>query len=262
MARELSAVLDHAAKMGELSLDDVAPTSHVVEMTGALRPDRRARRCRARSRSTRPRTPATRAFSSPARRPSAPAMSDEILDLSATAAIAQIEAGELSAEELFAFYRERAQRARGRRRGRRSELPDVGRRGSRRGARRRPTGRWRACRWRSRTCSARRACRASRARASSRAIEPPYTATAVAAADGRRGDAAGEGQPGRVRDGLLQRELGVRRGAEPVGPRARARAAPRAAARRRWRRAWRRGRWARTPAARCASRRRCAGSSG
>jgi aspartyl-tRNA(Asn)/glutamyl-tRNA(Gln) amidotransferase subunit C len=39
MARELSAVLDHAAKMGELSLDDVPPTSHVVEMTGALRPD-------------------------------------------------------------------------------------------------------------------------------------------------------------------------------------------------------------------------------
>jgi aspartyl-tRNA(Asn)/glutamyl-tRNA(Gln) amidotransferase subunit C len=40
IARELSQVLDHAAKMGELSLEDVAPTSHVVEMTGALRPDR------------------------------------------------------------------------------------------------------------------------------------------------------------------------------------------------------------------------------
>jgi aspartyl-tRNA(Asn)/glutamyl-tRNA(Gln) amidotransferase subunit C len=40
MARELSAVLDHAAKMGELELEDVAPTSHVVELTGALRPDR------------------------------------------------------------------------------------------------------------------------------------------------------------------------------------------------------------------------------
>jgi aspartyl-tRNA(Asn)/glutamyl-tRNA(Gln) amidotransferase subunit C len=39
MARELSAVLDHVAKIGELSLDDVAPTSHVVEVTGALRPD-------------------------------------------------------------------------------------------------------------------------------------------------------------------------------------------------------------------------------
>jgi aspartyl-tRNA(Asn)/glutamyl-tRNA(Gln) amidotransferase subunit C len=40
IARELSQVLDHVAKMGELELDDVPPTSHVVEMTGALRPDR------------------------------------------------------------------------------------------------------------------------------------------------------------------------------------------------------------------------------
>lgn len=39
MARELSAVLDHVARIGELELGDVAPTSHVVEMTGALRPD-------------------------------------------------------------------------------------------------------------------------------------------------------------------------------------------------------------------------------
>ena len=39
MARELSAVLDHVAKIGELDLEDVAPTSHVVEVTGALRPD-------------------------------------------------------------------------------------------------------------------------------------------------------------------------------------------------------------------------------
>ncbi len=36
-------------------------------------------------------------------------MSDEILDLSATAAIAQIRAGELSAQELFGFYRERGE---------------------------------------------------------------------------------------------------------------------------------------------------------
>ncbi len=39
MARELSAVLDHIARIGELDLDDVAPTSHVVEVSGALRPD-------------------------------------------------------------------------------------------------------------------------------------------------------------------------------------------------------------------------------
>jgi aspartyl-tRNA(Asn)/glutamyl-tRNA(Gln) amidotransferase subunit C len=45
MARELSAVLDHVAKIGELDLDGVAPTSHVVasssqvDVAGALRPD-------------------------------------------------------------------------------------------------------------------------------------------------------------------------------------------------------------------------------
>jgi aspartyl-tRNA(Asn)/glutamyl-tRNA(Gln) amidotransferase subunit C len=39
MSGELSAVLDHIAKIGELDLDNVSPTSHVVEVTGALRPD-------------------------------------------------------------------------------------------------------------------------------------------------------------------------------------------------------------------------------
>jgi aspartyl-tRNA(Asn)/glutamyl-tRNA(Gln) amidotransferase subunit C len=39
MARELSAVLDHVARIGELDLDDVPPTAHVVEVTGRLRPD-------------------------------------------------------------------------------------------------------------------------------------------------------------------------------------------------------------------------------
>lgn len=39
MARELSAVLDHIAKIGELDLAEVPPTSHVVELTGALRAD-------------------------------------------------------------------------------------------------------------------------------------------------------------------------------------------------------------------------------
>jgi aspartyl-tRNA(Asn)/glutamyl-tRNA(Gln) amidotransferase subunit C len=39
MARELSAVLDHVAKIGELDLDGVAVTTHVAEVTGRLRPD-------------------------------------------------------------------------------------------------------------------------------------------------------------------------------------------------------------------------------
>ena len=39
MAGELSKVLDHIEKIGELDLTGVAPTSHVIDVTGALRPD-------------------------------------------------------------------------------------------------------------------------------------------------------------------------------------------------------------------------------
>ncbi len=39
MALELSGVLDHIARLAELDLEGVAPTSHVVEVTGRLRPD-------------------------------------------------------------------------------------------------------------------------------------------------------------------------------------------------------------------------------
>jgi aspartyl-tRNA(Asn)/glutamyl-tRNA(Gln) amidotransferase subunit C len=39
MAGELSKVLDHIEKIRELDLEGVAPTSHVVDVTDALRPD-------------------------------------------------------------------------------------------------------------------------------------------------------------------------------------------------------------------------------
>ena len=39
MARELSAIVDNVAKIGELDLEGVPPTSHVVEVTGRLRAD-------------------------------------------------------------------------------------------------------------------------------------------------------------------------------------------------------------------------------
>jgi aspartyl-tRNA(Asn)/glutamyl-tRNA(Gln) amidotransferase subunit C len=39
MTRELSAVLDHIEKIGELQLDDVPATSHVIDVVNALRPD-------------------------------------------------------------------------------------------------------------------------------------------------------------------------------------------------------------------------------
>jgi aspartyl-tRNA(Asn)/glutamyl-tRNA(Gln) amidotransferase subunit C len=39
MAAELSHVLDHIEKIRELDLDGVPPTSHVVDVVNALRPD-------------------------------------------------------------------------------------------------------------------------------------------------------------------------------------------------------------------------------
>ena len=39
MSQELSDVLGHIEKIGELDLDGVPPTTHVVEVSNALRPD-------------------------------------------------------------------------------------------------------------------------------------------------------------------------------------------------------------------------------
>ena len=39
MAGELSGILEHVDRIAELDLDDVAPTSHVVELENVLRPD-------------------------------------------------------------------------------------------------------------------------------------------------------------------------------------------------------------------------------
>ena len=39
MSSELSTILDHIEKIGQLDLDDVEPTSHVVEVENVLRPD-------------------------------------------------------------------------------------------------------------------------------------------------------------------------------------------------------------------------------
>ena len=81
-----------------------------------------------------------------------------------------------------------------------------------------------------------------------------------AAARGRRGH-PGQDQHGRVRDGLVDRAFGLRPDRQPVGARPRARAAAAAARRPPSPRTTRRSRSAPTPAARSASRRRCAGSS-
>jgi aspartyl-tRNA(Asn)/glutamyl-tRNA(Gln) amidotransferase subunit C len=39
MSEELSTILEHIEKIGELDLDDVEPTSHVIEVENVLRDD-------------------------------------------------------------------------------------------------------------------------------------------------------------------------------------------------------------------------------
>ena len=39
MSDELSSILEHIEKINELDLDEVEPTSHVVEVENVLRPD-------------------------------------------------------------------------------------------------------------------------------------------------------------------------------------------------------------------------------
>ena len=81
---------------------------------------------------------------------------------------------------------------------------------------------------------------------------PLYRHRGGAAARGRRGD-PGAGQHGRVRHGLVVRELGLPADPQPLGPGAACPAARAAARRRRWRRGACRSASARTPAARSAS---------
>ncbi len=100
--------------------------------------------------------------------------------------------------------------------------------------------------------------------AGSRILEgyrPPYTATAVRRARRRRRPRARQDQHGRVRDGLLERELRLRAGAQPVGPRPRSRRLLRRLGRGRSPAGSPPARSAPTPAARSASPPRSAGSS-
>ena len=87
------------------------------------------------------------------------------------------------------------------------------------------------------------------------------TSSAPTTPRGRPASAAGavtpgQDQHGRVRDGLVERNLVLRPGEEPVEP-GRVPGGSSAARPPRWRRAWRRSPPAPAPAARCASRQRC-----
>ncbi len=137
----------------------------------------------------------------------------EIIDLSAAQAVAAIEAGRLSATELFEVYRVRAAA---------DELncftwvaPGTGE----------AQDRWsparRAARCQGPLLHGRRALAVGVAHP--RGLPPALHRHRRCAARCGRGAAACQDQPGRVCDGLLQRELRLRPGAQPVGSRARAR---------------------------------------
>ena len=169
MAGELSAILGHIDTLTQLALDDVPPTSHVVEVEQALRPDEPGPCLRATSRCPRPPPTQDGGFLVPS--PQAGMSDAAILDLTAAQAAAATQSGELDPAELFEAYR-------GARRGRRAERLHVGRR------RAPPTGRATA---RSAACPL-----AVKdlfctedvpSQAGSRILEgylPPYTATVVA----------------------------------------------------------------------------------
>ena len=220
MAGELSAILDHIEKISALDLDGVPPTTHVVDVPNALRA-RRAAPVAARARSCWPTRPPSHDDGFLV--PSPTGMSD-VVALTAAQAAAAVDAGDLDAGELFEAYRERAAA---------DDLnayvwvadedaPAAA------GRRRRGPLRRRAAR--------RQGPLLHRGRPEPGRLEDPRGLPPAVHRDGRaqarRGGraAARQDQPGRVRDGLVERELRLRPGAQPVGPRRASRAARAAAA--------------------------------
>ena len=151
---------------------------------------------------------------------------------------------------LGCYYRARPDGARA---GPRRRREDRARRGSRPARRR--AGR------RSRICSSPRASRPPPARKILEGWVPPYDGTAVAQAQAGGRGAARQAVDGRVRHGLVERELRLRPGAQSVGSASACPAARRAARPPPSRPACAPARSAPTPAARSASRRRSPASS-
>ena len=231
MARELSAVLDHVARIGELDLDDVAPTSHVVEIDRRAAPRRAAPVPAARGRARAGARGQRRRFPSP--QPAG--MSDSPRAAPLPQAAEAIAAGLAVRRRSCSTSTARVPppTARRERTGSTASPGSPTGDGAARPARGAPLGGVPLA-VKDLFCT-----EGVPSQSGSRILEgylPPYTATVVARLRDAGHEPAGEDQPGRVRDGLLQRELRVRRRAQPVGPRARARRLLRRQRRRRRRR--------------------------
>ena len=218
MASELSTILDHIEKISELDLDDVEPTSHVVEVENVLRADE-PRESWPRERILEPAPdPADGGFRVPE-----PRRVSELGLLTAAQAAEKVRAGEVAGGELWDAL------PRARRGGRPERLPVGGRRAERRAG----DGPLAGVPLAVKDLFCVEGVPSYAGSRDPRGL-PPAVHRDQRAQAARRGRArARQDEHGRVRDGLVERELGLRPGPEPVGPRARARRVVRRLGRRR-----------------------------
>ena len=232
MAGELSGILGHVDRISDLDLEGVEPTSHVVA-AGERLPRRRAvdepaARGGARLGPGAVRRRLPRPLAAGRRR-----LMADLLDLTVAEAAAKIAAGEISADEYGAAWRDAAADRRPERlplaRRRRPVLEPTGTAPARAPPparatrpptaptpRRPPTpARWPASRSRSRTSSPREGIPTTAGSKILEGYRPPYTATAVRKLTAAGAPRARQDQHGRVRDGLLERELRLRPGPNP-----------------------------------------------
>ena len=218
MAGELSAILEHVDRIAELDLDGVEPTSHVVALENVLRADE--------PRPSWPRETRPRAGAGPGRRrvprALAPGVTRSCLELTAAEATRRDRRGELAPDEYFDAYAEAAAgdelnaylwRAD---RGTQSPPPDARRRRA-------------ACRGVAVAVKDIFCTEGIATTAGSRILEgyrPAVHGHRGAQARRRRRAAARQDQHGRVRDGLLERELRPTGRSETRGIAAASRAAP------------------------------------
>ncbi len=212
MTGELSGILEHVDRIGKLDLEGVEPTTHVVALENVLRADE-----------PRPSLPPEVALApapEPGRRrlPRSLAAGRRLmaglLDLTVAEAAAKIAAGELSAAEYFAAWRGAA--AGDELNAYLWQVEDPAELRGRGGPAERHPGRGQG--------HLLHRGRADHGRlADPRGLPAALHGDRRAAPRRRRRPRARQDQHGRVRDGLLERELGLRAGAEPVGPRPRAR---------------------------------------